>query len=156
MGISIEHSGIQRGELRDILLLWEEARADKRRPPPVERFAPTELTPFLSHMIFAEVEPGMSRIRYRAVGVELSRIYGEDLAGRYLDEMPRLFRTFAEPAYREVLDRRDATYGSFRFVENWWIATYERLMLPLVDAEGQIVEIAVAMFPRITKRGAEP
>jgi hypothetical protein len=55
-----------------------------------------------------------------------------------------------------VLDRRDETYGSFRFVENWWIATYERLMLPLVDAEGQIVEIVVAMFPRITKRGAEP
>ncbi|EDP63095.1 hypothetical protein BAL199_29997 [alpha proteobacterium BAL199] len=140
--------------MRDILLLWEEARSDKRRPPLVAQFAPTELTPFLSHMIFAEVEADTSRIRYRAVGVELSRIYGEDLAGRYLDEMPRLFRTFAEPAYRDVLDRRDATYGSFRFVENWWIATYERLMLPLVDADGRIVEIAVAMFPRITKRGA--
>lgn len=140
--------------MTDLLLLWESKRSDKQHPPLVSTFAPTELTPYLANMIFAEVEVTGGRIRYRAVGVELSRIYGEDLAGRYIDQMPRLFRTFAEPAYREVIEKRDATYGSFRFVQNWWIATYERLMLPLVDRDNEIVEIVVAMFPRITKRDA--
>ncbi len=153
--MTVDPSSIQRPELRDLLLAWQSRRND-RGPPLKSRFAPVDVAEQLSNMLFVEVMlEDRPRFRYRDVGVELVRLYGENFTDRYIDEMPRLFRTFAEPAYRAVFDRRDATHGSFRFVENWWIATYERLMLPLVDEQGAVVEIAVGIYPRIRARRAD-
>lgn len=149
--MSVDPAMIRRAELRELLDFWE-SRRESGDPPPKARFAPVDVAPYLSNMIFAEVEAASARIRYREVGIELTRIYGSDVADRYLDEMPRLFRAFAEPAYRDAIARRDAAYGAFRFVENWWIATYERLMLPLVGPDGSVVEVAVAIYPRIVPR----
>jgi len=149
--MSVDPAVIRRAELRELLDFWE-SRRESGGPPSKARFAPVDVAPYLSNMIFAEVEPASARIRYREIGVALTRIYGTDVADRYLDEMPRLFRTFAEPAYRDVVARRDATYGSFRFVQDWWIVAYERLMLPLVGADGSVVEVAVAIYPRIAPR----
>ncbi len=148
--MNFDASRIRRPELRQLLRIWE-ARREAAGPPRKTRFAPVDVAPFLSNMLFVEVL-GDSRLRYREVGVELQRIYGEDVTDRYLDEMPRLFRSFAEPAYREVIARREATYGDYRFVRNWWIASYERLMLPLADAEANVTEVAVAIYPRFQAR----
>lgn len=149
--MGVDASRIRRPELRQLLRIWE-ARREPAGPPPKTRFAPVDVAPFLSNMLFVEVLGDGQRLRYREVGVELQRIYGEDVTDRYLDEMPRLFRTFAEPAYREVIARRDATYGDYRFVQNWWIASYERLMLPLAGADGAVAEVAVAIYPRFEAR----
>ncbi len=147
----VDPSSIRRPELRDLLQIWE-ARLEGAALPRKARFAPVDVSEFMANMLFVEVSGQPPRFRYREVGVELTRIYGKDVTDRYLDQMPVLFRTFAEPAYREVIQTRDATYGAFRFVENWWIATYERLMLPLTNDGGEIVEVAVAIYPRFVAR----
>lgn len=149
--MTLDPSVIRRPELRRLLQAWEAAR-DGAELPPRARFAPVDVAEQMANMLFVEVVGNRPRFRYREVGVELIRIYGSDFTDRYIDQMPRLFRTFAEPAYREVLERRTATHGSFRFVRNWWIATYERLMLPLADAEGSVVEVAVGIYPRFWRR----
>jgi len=149
--MTVDRSAIRRPELRDLLHIWEARREGAGLPRKV-RFAPVDVSEFMANMLFVEVSGQPPRFRYREVGVELTRIYGKDVTDLYLDQMPLLFRTFAEPAYREVLETRDATYGAFRFVENWWIATYERLMLPLVDESGETVEVAVAIYPRFAAR----
>ncbi|GHD58648.1 hypothetical protein GCM10017083_41920 [Thalassobaculum fulvum] len=150
--MTVDPSTMGRPELRALLAIWE-ARRDGADLPRKVRFAPVDVSEFMANMLFVEVSDSGPRFRYREVGVELTRIYGRDVTDRYLDQMPVLFRRFAEPAYREVLATRDATYGSFRFVRNWWIATYERLMLPLAGDDGVIVEVAVAIYPRFTPRG---
>lgn len=152
--MTVDPSAIRRPELRELLLVWE-SRRQAGGPPQKDRFAAVDVAPMMSNMLFVEVIGSRPRFRYREVGVELIRIYGDDFTDRHIDEMPRLFRTFAEPAYREVLAARDATHGSFRFVQNWWIATYERLMLPLVDGHGTVVEVAVAIYPRIQPRRSD-
>ena len=135
----VDPSSIRRPELRDLLQIWE-ARLEGAALPRKARFAPVDVSEFMANMLFVEVSGQPPRFRYREV------------TDRYLDQMPVLFRTFAEPAYREVIQTRDATYGAFRFVENWWIATYERLMLPLTNDGGEIVEVAVAIYPRFVAR----
>jgi len=147
----VDPSTIRRPELRELLQLWE-ARRRQHGLPRKERFAPVDVAPFMSNMLFVEVTGSRPRFRYREVGVELIRIYGSDFSDRYIDEMSRPVRTFAEPAYREVIAARGATHGVFRFVVNWWIATYERLMLPLVDRDECITEVAVAIYPRFQIR----
>lgn len=147
----VEPSEIRRPELRYLLQVWETSRLGGELPLR-HRFAPVDVADLMSNLLFVEVIGSRPRFRYREVGVELIRIYGSDFTDRYIDEMPRLFRTFAEPAYREVIAGRDATHGSFRFVQNWWIATYERLMLPLLDDDGAIAEVAVGIYPRFQRR----
>jgi len=149
--MAVDPSKILRPELRTLLQVWNASRPGAGLPLR-GRFAPVDVAGLMSNLLFVEVVGSRPRFRYREVGVDLIRIYGSDFTDRYLDEMPRLFRTFAEPAYREVIARRDATHGSFRFVENWWIATYERLMLPMVDEEGAVVEVAVGIYPRFQRR----
>ncbi|MEQ9135804.1 MAG: hypothetical protein RLO51_11390 [Thalassobaculum sp.] len=151
--MSVDPTTVRRPELRDLLELWE-ARRQGAAPPSKSRFAPVDVAPYMSNMLFVEVLGSQPRFRYREVGVELIRVYGQDFSDRYIDQMPTLVRTFAEPAYREVIAKRDATHGVFRFVENWWIATYERLMLPLVGEDGLVAEVAVAIYPRIEARKA--
>lgn len=149
--MAVDPAKILRPELRDLLQAWN-ARRSGAGLPLRGRFAPVDVADLMSNLLFVEVVGSRPRFRYREVGVDLIRIYGSDFTDRYIDEMPRLFRTFAEPAYREVIAKRDATHGSFRFVENWWIATYERLMLPMVDEDGTIVEVAVGIYPRFQRR----
>jgi len=149
--MTVDPSKIRRPELGDLLQIWE-SRRQGGDPPSRTQFAPVDVAPFMSNMLFVEVLGDRPRFRYREVGVELIRVYGRDFSDRYIDEMPRLIRTFAEPAYREVIAVRGATHGVFRFVENWWIATYERLMLPLIDPDGLVTEVAVAIYPRIEAR----
>lgn len=151
--MTVDPASVRRPELRELLALWEARRHDSG-PPERLRFAPVDVAPFMSNMLFVEVSGSRPRLRYREVGVELIRIYGSDFSDRYIDEMPTLVRRFAEPAYHEVIAARDATHGVFRFVQNWWIVTYERLMLPLVDRDGTITEVAVAIYPRIRARKA--
>lgn len=149
--MTVDPATVRRPELRELLALWE-ARRHGNDPPGKLQFAPVDVAPFMSNMLFVEVSGSRPRLRYREVGVELIRIYGSDFSDRYIDEMPALIRRFAEPAYHEVIAARDATHGEFRFVQNWWIVTYERLMLPLVDRDGAVTEVAVAIYPRIWAR----
>ena len=151
--MTVDPATVRRPELRELLALWESRRPASGLPGKAW-FAPVDVAPYLSNMLFVEVSGSRPRLRYREVGVELIRIYGSDFSDRYIDEMPTLIRRFAEPAYREVIAMRRATHGVFRFVENWWIVTYERLMLPLVDHTGAITEVAVAIYPRIRARKA--
>lgn len=148
----ISASTIKRSELRELLSFWE-ARCDGEMPPETGRFPPDELIPYLTNLIFAEIEEGTERIRYRQVGEGLVEIYGKNLDGVYMDDMPRLFRNFALPAYMDVLRRRQAVYGELRFLQKLWFVTYERLMLPLRASDSdRIAEIIVAIYPRIGPR----
>lgn len=149
--MAVDQAKIRRQELRDLLGIWTSKRQGESLPAKTQ-FAPVDVTPYMANMLFVEVLGSRPRFRYREVGVELIRVYGQDFSDRYIDEMPTLIRTFAEPAYREVIEARGPTHGVFRFVENWWIATYERLMLPLIDADGSVIEVAVAIYPRIEAR----
>lgn len=151
--MTVDPAIVRRPELRELLALWQSCR-DGPGPPAKARFAPVDVAPYLSNMLFVEVSGSRPRLRYREVGVELIRIYGSDFSNCHIDEMPALVRRFAEPAYHEVIAARDVTHGVFRFVQNWWIVTYERLMLPLVDRDGVVTEVAVAIYPRIRARTA--
>ena len=147
--MTVDTSSMARREMRELLLHWEsQCRSDGI--PHIETMAPVDIAPYLQNIMLVEVEQHTQRLRYRHVGENLTRVYGEQIEGAYLDEMPLRFRKFAEPAYREMLADPKPRYARFRFVENWWIATYERLMLPLLAMdEDRVAELVVAIYPTI-------
>jgi len=150
--MTIDTSKIARKEMRELLLHWDSQRSEIGLPR-IENMSPVDIAPFLKNVMLVEVEQHSQRILYRQVGEDLTKVYGERIEGAYLDEMPKRFRRFAEPAYREMLDDPKPRYARFRFVENWWVATYERLMLPLLAMdEDRVAELIVAIYPKITPK----
>jgi len=143
----------RRRELWELLDIWDGARRGGRMPT-TGSFGPIELAPFMQNLIVTQVIWPGPRFRYDMVGDELERIYGSRVSGRLLSEMPRKFRRFVEPAYREVVETKAPTFNKFRFMKSFWIASYERLMLPVGDARGfHVVEIIVAIYPSFSLRG---
>lgn len=148
--MTINKSKIARQEMRELLSHWERQRSPAGLPR-IETMSPLDIAPYLQNVMLVEIEQHTLRVRYRQVGEDLMRVYGQRIEGAYLDEMPLRFRKFATPAYREMLADPKPRYARFRFVENWWIATYERLMLPLVAMEeDRVAELIVAIYPTIT------
>lgn len=145
----IDRTKIRRQELVDVLDIWDELRGEREMPREGE-MGPIELAPFLQNLMLVDIHYPGPRIQYKQVGLELERIYGKTVSGKFLDEMPKMFRRFAEPAYTAMLENKEPSFAKFRFVERFWIATYERLMLPLHNPRDDTVsEIIVAIYPKI-------
>jgi hypothetical protein len=81
----------------------------------------------LPNLFLVDVEESPRRFRYRLVGTELTAIMRRELTGRYIDEMPLLFRKFALPAYAEVMERAGPIYREINAIEALWRIRYKRL-----------------------------
>jgi hypothetical protein len=144
----VETAGIARAELREILSYWHDKRGGGSLPR-IDAMSSRDLGPYLRNVMLVEIEPGTERFRYHTVGEGVLDLYRRQIDGKYLDEMPDRYRRVAEPAYREVVEEPYPRYARFRFAETWWVATYERLMLPLAALDGdRVAQLLVGIYPR--------
>lgn len=132
--------------LRDLHRHWEARRGERPMPARVD-MDPVELPRgLLGNLFLVDVEEPPRRFRYRLVGTELTAVMRRELTGRYIDEMPFLYRKFALPAYEEVMARGAPTYREINAVEALWRIRYKRLLLPLSDDGARINMILGAIF----------
>ena len=135
---------IRHPELAKLFRYWDRKRGDRTMPARAD-ILPEELTGLLGNLFMVDVvrdgatEP---RFRYRLVGTQLTAIMDQELTGKFVDEMPLLFRKFALPAYREILRAGRPTYRETNVFEGWWVVRYKRLMLPL-SSDGKTVDIVL-------------
>ena len=134
---------IRHPELARLFRYWDRKRGARLMPSRAD-ILPEELAGLLGNLFMVDVvrdgtEP---RFRYRLVGTALSSIMDQELAGKFVDEMPLLFRKFALPAYREILRAGRPTYKETNAFEGWWVVRYKRLMLPL-SSDGKTVDIVL-------------
>jgi len=132
--------------LADLLAYWHQKRAGRAMPARAD-IEPAELKPMLPHLFMVDVEHEPLRLRYRLVGTALVDVLGQDIKGKYLDEMPLLFRTFAAGAYEEVLRTRVPCYKEVSGIAAYFRVAYKRLLLPL-STDGQTINIILGSIVR--------
>jgi hypothetical protein len=125
------------GRMLEVFDYWNDKRGDKTMPARTD-IDLLDLPSQLPNLFLVDVETAPRRYRYRVVGSNLTDVLRENLAGRYVDEMPWLFRRYAEPAYQEVLDSVQPQYREISIIRMLWRARYRRLMLPLGKSSGPI------------------
>lgn len=135
----VEAAAIPHPKLRALFEYWDGKR-NGRTFPARASIDPVELRSLLPNVLLVDVEHDPLRFRYRLVGTELTAVLGQELRGRYVDEMPVWFRKFAEAAYRQVVDARAPTYSDINTVENFWPVRYSRLLLPL-SSDGAAIDV---------------
>lgn len=85
------------------------------------------------------------RFRFRYVGQEIVRRYGEDPTGRYLDEMDFGDKTqLVRAHYKQAVERHEPVrfYGEVRKKDGRWLR-FERLLLPF-SSDGSRADKVVA------------
>jgi hypothetical protein len=137
---------ISHPKLAGLLAYWQQKRAGRAMPARAD-IEPTELKALLPHIFMVDVEYAPLRLRYRLIGSALVDVLGQDLKGKYLDEMPLLFRTFAAGAYEEVLKVRGPCYKEVSGIAAYFRVAYKRLLLPL-STDGQSINIILGSIFR--------
>ena len=133
--------------LRAVFAYWQDKCAGRAMPSRAD-IDPAELKPYLPNIALIDVEDDPPRYRYRLAGTELTKILDRELRGRYVDEMPLLYRRFALAAYDKLLRERAPTYSRIdTFVPFLFNVRYERLLLPLAQ-DGERVNMVMAAIYR--------
>ncbi len=77
---------IESNTLRQLFLYWDERRGP-RRAPPRDDIDPAGMFGFLPNVFLIDVEAEPRRYRVRLMGTVLVQWYGQDITGRYVDEI---------------------------------------------------------------------
>jgi hypothetical protein len=133
-------------KLAHLLAYWQRQRGERAMPARAD-IEPADLKALLANIFMVDVEDAPFRLRYRLVGSALVDVLGHDIKGKYLDEMPLLFRTFAAGAYEEVLKVRGPCYKEVNGIAAYFRIAYKRLLLPL-SSDGQNINIILGAIYR--------
>jgi hypothetical protein len=138
---------INHPELAQLYRYWDRKRG-QRAMPSRRDILPEELGALLGNIFMVDIvrEPAQLRFRYRLVGTALTAVMDQELTGKFIDEMPFLYRKFALPAYREILRVGRPTYKETNAFEGWLVIRYKRLLLPLSSDGAQIDIVLGAIY----------
>lgn len=117
-------------ELDAVQAIWTEKRGDRPLPLRAE-FSLALMSHWATHLSVATVMPE-GRFQFRLFGSELARVYGQDLTGRFLDELtPRDLWSVIVLHYQEVVRTRQPLFAPISVANGRWYTEVSRLLLPL-------------------------
>ncbi len=127
--------------LKDLLAYWLSKKGE-RMAPPRSAINPADIVRHLPTIAIINVTGDPPRFSYRLFGTALAEAYGQDLTGRFLDEVDldhislavlrqveKVVREGCVSVHRDSFTKRDGRY-----------LEYERICLPLSD-DGRIVNM---------------
>lgn len=134
-------SEIQHAALRLLHAYWISKKGERLAPARAD-IDPAEMKAFLPHVFLLDVVGTPPRFRFRLVGTEVTSRYGEELTGRFLDEVDlddvgvdilgeyqRAIREAGPVLGRWAYEKRSGQY-----------LNYERLILPL-SSDGRSIDM---------------
>lgn len=132
-----EEPAIGHEDLRRLWRHWNDLRGPRNFP------LRGELEPFaiafcLGHVALVDLETSPFRPRYRLVGTRLVELWGQELRGKYVDEVYHWpLRKEVVRAYRQVHETASPLYHERVFDLGFRKLGYFRLMLPFASEAGQ-------------------
>jgi hypothetical protein len=129
-------------QLSFLLRHWEKLRAADGHVAPA-RIDLADLAPAIDHVMLLDVERVGADFHYRFYGRAIAARSGFDMTGRRTSEIPtgRLASDFFLAVYRAVLARRLPVYTWHQMPVQVTMNTWHRLILPLSDEEGRVVQL---------------
>ena len=144
---------LKSARLKRFYRYWDEKRHG-RRAPGRRDIDPTEIADLLPNLFLLDVEDSPRRYRYRLVGTAFVHNYGEELTGRYVDDM-------------DLGSFKDESLASLDHVVTGWVPSYIRgrflkqdtrrlefcrLALPLSSAGDRVDQIVGCMIFTVLER----
>jgi hypothetical protein len=139
-----------RPELDSLQSAWNKIRGDRPIPKRSD-FDLMSVKEWAPHLSIATVMPDM-RFQFRLFSSELARVYGQDLTGRFLDELtPRDLWSVIILHYQQVVATKQPLFAPISIANGRWYNEVSRLLLPLAGDDGEPNTIAFVMGADYTR-----
>ncbi|MBI1773828.1 MAG: PAS domain-containing protein [Proteobacteria bacterium] len=146
-GSALALDQIAPNELRQLYEHWATLKGQRLLPTRADVDI-SQLGFCIGHLAVAEIEDDPFRVRYEFVGDGLIQLYGEDLTGRYVDELYSApVRAEALSAYRRVVGTAEPMFTRRVFDLLIKRFGYYRLMLPLASSGRGVDHVLVGIYP---------
>jgi diguanylate cyclase (GGDEF)-like protein/PAS domain S-box-containing protein len=120
--------------------------------PSIKAIDPQALGPAADHLLIVEpIEAGQDFV-YRYYGAGVARADGHDMTGQRASALGDHAGLFVMATYRAVLMRRQPLYTEHEPPQNLFVTQYDRLILPLADADGKANRLVVGNVPEAPMR----
>jgi hypothetical protein len=96
----------------DMLAYWEGKRVGGRLPRPAD-IDPTEIPRLIATIVIVDLEFNPFRVRYRLAGTRQVHILGNELTGRYVDEMNWEEGPFVHRIFAHAHETRAPVFGFY-------------------------------------------
>lgn len=144
-------------KIRQFVEYWR-AAAPEGRLPGRQHLDPTAIPALLANLWILDVErDGAARFRYRLIGTNVARAFGQDLTGRYLNQAHSGFENTGIHGFlRETVERRLPSWrvGRPKFFALRDFLQLERVYLPGAR-DGENVDMIFAMTVFLDRHGQE-
>lgn len=140
--------GLPTSQLPFVLKYWHSLRDAAGHVAP-EKIDPFALKPALGYILLLDVLNDGDDYRYRLYGSEIARVSGFDMTGKRTSEMVTgpLASTFYIATYRAMLKRREPLFTWHEMPMQITINNWDRIVLPLTDADGRVSRIITCNMP---------
>ena len=141
--------------LKEFLATWQAMpRTDACPLPQVRDFDVFTFRHAIGHMMYLDVIDGGRDFRYRVYGSRIAQFSGFDLTGKYLGhaDAPSISRDFMLACYKALIRRQEPLFTQHKSPRDFLVATWSRLLLPLVNEAGQTERLLGVNIPS----GKEP
>ena len=129
-------------ELDAVQALWTRKCGDRLLPLRTD-FDLATMSRWASHLSVATVMPE-GRFQFRLFGTELARVYGQDLTGRFLDDLtPKDLWSVIVLHYQEVVSTRRPLFAPISVANGRWYTEVSRLLLPLASESDANSAVAI-------------
>jgi hypothetical protein len=98
----------------EMLAYWRSKVVDGRLPRPGD-IDPTEIPKLIASIVICELEDSPFRVRYRLAGTKQVHILGNELTGRYVDELEWEEGPFVHRIFARARDTREPVFGFYHW-----------------------------------------
>jgi hypothetical protein len=98
----------------EMLAYWRSKAAAGRLPRPAD-IDPTEIPKLIASMVICELEANPFRVKYRLAGTKQVHILGNELTGRYVDEMNWPEGPFVHRIFAHARDTAAPVFGFYHW-----------------------------------------
>jgi hypothetical protein len=98
----------------EMLAYWRSKVVDGRLPRPGD-IDPTEIPKLIASIVICELEDSPFRVRYRLAGTRQVHILGNELTGRYVDELEWEEGPFVHRIFACARDTRQPVFGFYHW-----------------------------------------
>lgn len=124
---------------------WWLAHGGSEEMPSAADLTPVMLRRWLDNLVVID-SLADGRPRYAYYGANLSLAFGTDMVGRAIEELPEAQRRILEGEYQALRAERRPLARHYTADFGGSVQTWERLLLPFFDADGQVEKTLVAVY----------
>lgn len=136
---------LRQPQLKDLYQFWLSLCEGETLPVAAD-LDPADLRPWIDNLVVLDVSIDGNAFTYAYYGRSFSNAFNADKIGKSIDDLPGAQADMLKAEYDRVVRERLPTTRVYTADFDGEMQTWERLVLPLFDGEGEVEKLLVCAY----------